>query len=216
MNLRELREKYGYTQRMLAEDAGVSRRTISQAEKGRKPLGLTSRKLILDALGVPFEKHIEVFGEPPARQLRRHPLALHRLARGFTQERLAEVSTVSKTSIIDIEQGRRNPRMGTRKNLLDALGVPMAEHEKVFGPRPIMSPEEQRARNRERCREIRRREREQGIPPEVRARRNALIRRRRRVAKLVREGMSREDAWQLVGGKGHSIRPVDLSAFERI
>lgn len=50
--LRELREDQGWSQRELAERAGVAPATIARTEQGRvKPRGITARKLA-KALGV--------------------------------------------------------------------------------------------------------------------------------------------------------------------
>lgn len=46
-----------------------------------------------------------------------------RLARGWTLDQLADVSTVSRRSVINVEQGTANPSVGTLLRLADALGV---------------------------------------------------------------------------------------------
>jgi transcriptional regulator with XRE-family HTH domain len=54
-------------------------------------------------------------------------LARLRLAKGFTQERFAEVSGVTQQYVSDLERGLRNPTVVTLYNLAIALGVSHVE-----------------------------------------------------------------------------------------
>lgn len=62
MTVRELRRDRLMTQAQLARRARVARRTVISVEAGRCCRMDTQRKL-LRALGVPFERRAEVFGE---------------------------------------------------------------------------------------------------------------------------------------------------------
>ncbi|MFF2848161.1 helix-turn-helix domain-containing protein [Streptomyces sp. NPDC058001] len=67
--------------------------------------------------------------------------------RGFTLDALAARSGVSRGMIIQIEQARTNPSVGTTVKLADALGVSIAtllDHEQ--GPQVRLVPEEQAVR----------------------------------------------------------------------
>ena len=50
-----------------------------------------------------------------------------RQAKGFTQERFAEVSGVTQQYVSDLERGLRNPTVVTLYNLASALGVSHVE-----------------------------------------------------------------------------------------
>ena len=50
-----------------------------------------------------------------------------RLARGFTQEHLADVSGFTQQYISDLERGRRNPTVVTLFELAQALGATPVE-----------------------------------------------------------------------------------------
>ncbi|MEU8542318.1 XRE family transcriptional regulator [Streptomyces sp. NPDC048717] len=77
-----------------------------------------------------------------ARNLRRW-----RNDRGFTLDTLAARAGVSRGMIIQIEQARTNPSVGTTVKLADALGVPITtllDHEQ--GPRVRLAPPDQAVR----------------------------------------------------------------------
>jgi transcriptional regulator with XRE-family HTH domain len=59
--LRVLRQQMGLLQATLARKSGVSLRTISYIEAGAAPRMQTRRKL-LKALGIPLERHFDIFG----------------------------------------------------------------------------------------------------------------------------------------------------------
>ena len=50
-----------------------------------------------------------------------------RLAKGFTEERFAEVSGVTQQYVSDLERGLRNPTVVTLYHLASALGVSHVE-----------------------------------------------------------------------------------------
>jgi len=50
-----------------------------------------------------------------------------RLAKGFTQERFAEVSGVTQQYVSGLERGKRNPTIVTLYHLATALGVSPAD-----------------------------------------------------------------------------------------
>lgn len=58
--IRAARQALGWTQNELANKAGVSARTIHAVEKGR-PCRQTTKRRILNALGVPWELRDEYF-----------------------------------------------------------------------------------------------------------------------------------------------------------
>ena len=60
--LRELREERLLTQGELALKAGLVRRTVANIEAGRSAAQLVTRRRLLAVLGVPEERHVEVFG----------------------------------------------------------------------------------------------------------------------------------------------------------
>lgn len=59
--IRAARQALGWTQNELAQKAHVSPRTIHAVEKGR-PCRQTTKRRILNALGVPWELREEYFG----------------------------------------------------------------------------------------------------------------------------------------------------------
>jgi transcriptional regulator with XRE-family HTH domain len=61
------------------------------------------------------------------RRLVRRNFARLRLAKGFTQERFAEVSGVTQQYVSGLERGRRNPTVVTLYHLASALGVSPVE-----------------------------------------------------------------------------------------
>jgi transcriptional regulator with XRE-family HTH domain len=70
--IRAARQARGWTQTDLAVKAGISARTIHAVEKGR-PCRQATKRLILSALGVPWDMRYEYF--PHARPVRRAPIA---------------------------------------------------------------------------------------------------------------------------------------------
>ena len=66
--IRAARQALGWTQSQLARKAGISTRTIHAVEKGMTCRQATKR-LILNALGVPWDLRTEYFG-PMARTVR--------------------------------------------------------------------------------------------------------------------------------------------------
>ena len=58
--IRAARQALGWTQNELAAKAGISARTIHAIEKGR-PCRQATKRLILNALGVPWELREEYF-----------------------------------------------------------------------------------------------------------------------------------------------------------
>jgi len=66
--IRAARQAHGWTQSQLARRAGISTRTIHAVEKGMTCRQATKR-LILNALGVPWDMRNEYFG-PVARSVR--------------------------------------------------------------------------------------------------------------------------------------------------
>lgn len=64
-----------------------------------------------------------------------HPLRTLRRQRGMSMAWLAKRAGVHRGTVSDIERYRTQPYLPTRRYLLGALGVPMEEHERVFGPR---------------------------------------------------------------------------------
>lgn len=61
--LRELRLQHRLSQRDLARRAHVSLRTVSNAESGRHATRHSTQRLLLIALGLPFERRRDVFGD---------------------------------------------------------------------------------------------------------------------------------------------------------
>lgn len=53
-------------------------------------------------------------------------LRKHRLAKGFSQERLAELAGVHPTYIGLVERFRRNPSLNVAQALADAFGLPLS------------------------------------------------------------------------------------------
>lgn len=60
-NLKNERLQALLTQKELAEQAGVSTRTVINAERG-EPIRVRTRRKLLNALALPIECHEEVFG----------------------------------------------------------------------------------------------------------------------------------------------------------
>jgi transcriptional regulator with XRE-family HTH domain len=50
-----------------------------------------------------------------------------RMKRGWSLEELAEAAGLSRDAVVRIEQGSRNPRLGTAEQLAVALGVALAD-----------------------------------------------------------------------------------------
>lgn len=61
--VRARREELGMTQRQLAVKAGVAPRTVQNVEAGRHRPRIHIRRKLMRALGLPFERHAEVFGD---------------------------------------------------------------------------------------------------------------------------------------------------------
>ena len=62
--LREIREGRLWPRKELAKKSGVSIRTIHNYENGM-PARPHTRRLILKALEIPFDRHVELFGPLP-------------------------------------------------------------------------------------------------------------------------------------------------------
>ena len=62
MGLKQLREARLLTQSKLARGAGVSIRSICNWERGTNRPQMNQRRLVLKYLGIPIERHLEVFG----------------------------------------------------------------------------------------------------------------------------------------------------------
>ena len=62
MGLKQLRIDRLLSQGDLARGANVSIRSISNWERGASRPRMAQRRLVLSYLGVPFERHLEVFG----------------------------------------------------------------------------------------------------------------------------------------------------------
>lgn len=63
---RILREEKLLTQAQLAKRAGIAVRTVVAIETSAYPPRMATRRLILQALGVPHEQHLEIFGPLPS------------------------------------------------------------------------------------------------------------------------------------------------------
>jgi transcriptional regulator with XRE-family HTH domain len=61
-----------------------------------------------------------------------HPLRQLRHEQGYTQPELARRAKLSVRTICTIEKGRSYPRATTRRRLLRALGLAMADSPRVF------------------------------------------------------------------------------------
>jgi transcriptional regulator with XRE-family HTH domain len=71
IRLREVREKKGFTQAVLAKKAGVQQGTISKIERGKaKALGLDNLEAIARALGVRAKSLLVETPAPKARRKR--------------------------------------------------------------------------------------------------------------------------------------------------
>lgn len=58
----------------------------------------------------------------------------------LTQRQLANTSGVGLRTIVNIENRHSQPRMEIRKQLLEALGIPMDRHREIFGVLPGERP----------------------------------------------------------------------------
>jgi len=58
--IRELRQKKGWSQEKLAEEAGLHRTYIGQVERGEKSIGIGNLFRIAAALGFPASKLVDV------------------------------------------------------------------------------------------------------------------------------------------------------------
>ncbi|NUU26452.1 MAG: helix-turn-helix domain-containing protein, partial [Streptomycetaceae bacterium] len=107
-----IRRESGRTQDQLAQQCGVTRRTIIDLEAGRgDPKPVLLGKLV-EALGA----EPAALGFAPANT---HPLTAARTAHGLTQQELAARVGVHTNVVINAESGRRPPRPGTVLNLAD-------------------------------------------------------------------------------------------------
>lgn len=66
--LRALRLRARLTQHRLAQRSGVSKRTISNIERGATVPALPTQAALLRALGIPFSNRADVFVQPPGRR----------------------------------------------------------------------------------------------------------------------------------------------------
>lgn len=62
--LRQMRRRVGMTATALAKRSGISRRTIIYIEHFDYMPHYHTRRKLLKAFGLPFEKHVEVFESP--------------------------------------------------------------------------------------------------------------------------------------------------------
>jgi transcriptional regulator with XRE-family HTH domain len=60
-----------------------------------------------------------------------------RQARGWTLDQLAEVASVSRRMVINVEQGTTNPSVGTLLRISDALGIGLPALVEPPHPRPV-------------------------------------------------------------------------------
>jgi transcriptional regulator with XRE-family HTH domain len=58
--IRELRQKRGWSQEKLAEEAGLHRTYIGQVERGEKSIGVENLFRLAAALGVPATRLVDV------------------------------------------------------------------------------------------------------------------------------------------------------------
>lgn len=66
-----------------------------------------------------------------------HELRRHRIAKGLTQEQLAELLKVSASAVSDWENGYRKPHPKTFKLLAEKLGVEALSLTRVISPDPV-------------------------------------------------------------------------------
>lgn len=115
MNLRQLRQTKGMTQKELAGVANVSIATINGVEKSRSRLGWRCARKLAQALGCDIS---ELLGSLEHET----PLYVRRVAAGFTQRKLAEVAGVNFVTIQHIEARRHRISNKSARKLAEALG----------------------------------------------------------------------------------------------
>lgn len=114
--IRAARERLQMTQGELAQEVGVSLRTISNWERGHSvPRGRMGA--LVEALG--FENDLPAMSvEEALGKL----VSEARVQMGLSKERLAEIAGVAKNTLLHFEQGKRMPFDQTQRKIEDALG----------------------------------------------------------------------------------------------
>lgn len=127
--LKRYREEKGFTQRQLAERAGVSASYINEIENGHKRPSLRVLNRIAAELGVPAGVLVGRLaeGEPAAGLTMGDKLRLARLEKGLTLTELAQKAGVSAGYLSDIERGHALPAVETLSDLAAALGVRVSD-----------------------------------------------------------------------------------------
>jgi transcriptional regulator with XRE-family HTH domain len=74
-----------------------------------------------------------------------------RLAKGWSQEQLAEEVNLSRDAISRIERGERSPRLETLAVIAKAVGIPLAKLLDFGEPPPKHRPSDERMRSLERA-----------------------------------------------------------------
>lgn len=140
LTLVQARGEFGLTQPKLAEMAGIRAHIISNYENGRMPFYSTPPLVKLcDALGIDLSEYgyeTQLVSNTYKFHPRVHRVAKHvyahqafgsrmksvRLARGLTQEVLAEMLDMSIIAVTDWERGNRMPRETTLTRWCSVLG----------------------------------------------------------------------------------------------
>jgi transcriptional regulator with XRE-family HTH domain len=132
VNLLALRAKANWSTRVLAEHAGIDRRTVQRLEHQElATVSLDTVDKLANGLGV---RTGSLFAsrtmarrpvEPPIREVLSTNLVFARHRLNWTQERLGEASEVSMYVIAHIERQSRNPTLDTLERLATAVEMPL-------------------------------------------------------------------------------------------
>ena len=151
-NLKEERIKKGYTQKKMAEKAGISIKTLHDYEKGHFPERIASLYKLLNILGVGLDymledRPCEIYKSRPtkikscgldigAEETRVFALNLRkeREKRGYTQAELSKLVGINCQAISTYETQRRFPSDQTMSKLLEVLDVDL---EYMLNKKPL-------------------------------------------------------------------------------
>lgn len=132
--IKEYRLDRRVTQKQIAHTAGLTKEAISKIENGKSKPRVASFQQICRALEVPsqvmaevtrrFYPDIGVAADSTADVAPGAWIKTQRLDRGMKQEQLAQVAELTGAAVSNIENGNRQPKFGTFRQLCRALEVP--------------------------------------------------------------------------------------------
>jgi len=137
--LAKVRRSKGFSQRALAEEAGVSPSSVYEIEAGRRKANPSTLRKIARALGVEVVALLEEEERPkawPRLEVFKLPGLDAALKRhGMSRNELSFRAGMTPGEVLDYEIGAKKPSEETVDRLADALGVP--RYELIFPPEQV-------------------------------------------------------------------------------